>query len=171
MSEDTGGSLHLRWQWLILLATVAGVLYLLAPVLMPFVAAALFAYLADPIVDRLERWMNRSLAVCLVFLVVSLVVVLILLLLVPFVERQISAFLTQLPIWLGWFQTRATPWLEARFGISPDILDTQQIFDALQAHWKEAGGFAASVLGKVSKSGMAVVGWVINLVMVRVVGF
>jgi predicted PurR-regulated permease PerM len=169
--NDANDGLHLRWQWLILLAVIGAALYLLAPVLMPFVAAALFAYLADPIVDRLERWMTRSLAVSLVFLVVSLVVVLVLVLLVPFVERQISAFLAQLPVWLGWFQTRATPWLEARFGISPDILDTQQILDALQAHWKEAGGFAATVLGKVSKSGLAIVAWVLNLVMVPVVGF
>jgi predicted PurR-regulated permease PerM len=171
MIEDRGGNLHLRWQWLFLLLSIGGALYLLAPVLMPFVVAALFAYLADPIVDRLERRMTRALAVTLVFFVVSLVVVLVLLLLVPFVERQISAFLAQLPVWVGWFQARATPWLEARFGVSPDILDTQQILDALQAHWKEAGGFAASVLGKVSKSGMAVVGWVLNLVMIPVVGF
>ncbi|HEY6941317.1 AI-2E family transporter [Dokdonella sp.] len=171
MNESAPNGLHLRWQWLILLASVGVVFYLLAPVLMPFVAAALFAYLADPVVDRLERWMSRSLAVSLVFLVVTLVVVLILLLLVPFTERQIGAFLGQLPIWLDWFQTRATPWLETRFGISPDVLDTQRILAALQAHWKEAGGIAAGVLAKVSKSGMAVVGWVLNLVMVPVVAF
>ena len=47
------------------------------------VAAALFAYLADPLVDRLERRMNRGLAVSLVFLVGALVVVFALLLLVP----------------------------------------------------------------------------------------
>jgi predicted PurR-regulated permease PerM len=166
-----GNGLTLRWQWLILLAVIGGVFYLLSPVLMPFVAAALFAYLADPIVDRLERWMGRGAAVGLVFLVVSLVVIAILLLLVPFTEHQISAFLGQLPIWLSWFQTRATPWLEMRFGISPDMLDTQKILDALQANWKEAGGFAANVLGKVSKSGMTVVGWALNLVMVPVVAF
>jgi len=171
MNEGTREGLHLRWQWLILLASVGVVLYLLAPVLMPFVAAALFAYLADPIVDRLERWMGRGLAVCLVFLVVTLVVVVILLLLVPFTERQIGAFLGQLPVWLDWFQTRATPWLETQFGISPDVLDTQRILAALQAHWKEAGGIAAGVLAKVSKSGLAVVGWVLNLVMVPVVAF
>jgi predicted PurR-regulated permease PerM len=171
MNEGARDGLHLRWQWLILLASVGVVLWLLAPVLMPFVAAALFAYLADPIVDRLERWMGRGLAVCLVFLVVTLVVVVILLLLVPFTERQIGAFLGQLPVWLDWFQTRATPWLETQFGISPDVLDTQRILAALQAHWKEAGGIAAGVLAKVSKSGLAVVGWVLNLVMVPVVAF
>jgi predicted PurR-regulated permease PerM len=172
MSEGARGiGGHLRWQWLILLATVGGVVYLLAPVLMPFVAAALFAYLADPVVDRLERWMGRGLAVCLVFLVVTLVVIAILLLLVPFIERQIGAFLSQLPIWIDWLQARARPWLESQFGISPDVLDMQKIFDALQANWKEAGGFAANVLARVSKSGMAVVGWVLNLVMVPVVAF
>ncbi|MEP7042663.1 MAG: AI-2E family transporter [Dokdonella sp.] len=163
--------LDLRWQWLILLGVLGALLYLLSPVLMPFVAAALFAYLLDPVVDRLEPRIGRGLAVSLVFLVVLVVVVAIVLVLVPFIEHQISNFLTQLPIWVDWFQTRATPWLQARFGISPDILDTQKIIDALQANWKEAGGFAANALGRVSKSGLAVVGWLLNLVMIPVVAF
>jgi predicted PurR-regulated permease PerM len=163
--------LDLRWQWLILLCVLGAILYLLAPVLMPFVAAALFAYLLDPIVDRLEPRIGRGLAVSVVFLVVLIVVVAIVLVLVPFIEHQIGNFLTQLPIWVDWFQTRATPWLQARFGISPDILDTQKIIDALQANWKEAGGFAASAIGRVSKSGLAVVGWMLNLVMIPVVAF
>jgi predicted PurR-regulated permease PerM len=168
-SETT--KLALRWQWLILLLVLGGVLYLLSPVLMPFVAAALFAYLADPVADRLERWMGRGLAVSLVFLVMAVVVTAIVLVLVPFIERQIGNFLAQLPVWVEWFQTRATPWLEARFGISPDVLDTQKLIGALQANWKEAGGFAATVLARVSKSGMAVVGWALNLVMIPVVAF
>jgi predicted PurR-regulated permease PerM len=173
MTENGAGEtrLALRWQWLILLLVLGGIIYLLSPVLMPFVAAALFAYLADPIVDRLERWMGRGLAVSLVFLVMTIVVIGFVLVLVPFIERQISSFLTQLPVWVDWFQTRATPWLEARFGISPDILDTQKLIGALQANWKEAGGFAAAVLARVSKSGLAVVGWTLNLVMIPVVAF
>jgi predicted PurR-regulated permease PerM len=163
--------MDLRWQWLILLFVVGAIVYLLSPVLMPFVAAALFAYLADPVVDRLERWMGRSFAVSLVFLVVIVILVVIVLLLVPLIERQIGNFLAQLPTWVDWFQTRATPWLETRFGISPDVIDTQRIFDALRENWKEAGGFVATLLARVSKSGMAVVGWVLNLVMIPVVAF
>lgn len=164
--------IDLRWQWLILLAVIASILYLLSPVLMPFVAAALFAYLADPIVDRLERrGVGRGLAVSLVFLVVLVAVIGIVLVLVPFIEHQISNFLVQLPIWLAWFQTRATPWLQTRFGISPDVLDTGKITEALQANWREAGGFAATVVGKVSKSGLTVVGWLLNLVLIPVVAF
>jgi predicted PurR-regulated permease PerM len=174
MSGDPqrAGGLALHWQWLILVLVLGAVLYLLAPVLTPFVVAALFAYLTDPLVDRLERrGLGRGLAVTLVFLVGSVVVIAALLVLVPFIERQIGNFLAQLPVWVDWFQNRATPWLEARFGLSLEILDTRQLIDALQANWKEAGGFAASVLGGVSKSGMAVIGWVLNLVMIPVVAF
>ena len=90
-----------RWQWLILIGIVGFVIWLLAPVLMPFVIAALFAYLGDPLVDRLEKRMTRTLAVCLVFLVMVIVVVAILLVLVPFIERQIGNFLAQLPTWIA----------------------------------------------------------------------
>ncbi len=163
--------LDIRWQWLILIGIVGFVIWLLAPVLMPFVAAALFAYLGDPLVDRLERRMNRSLAVTLVFLVMIVVVVAIVLVLVPFIERQIGNFLAQLPTWIEWFQTRAAPWLEAHFGISTGVLDTQKLIGMLQTHWKEAGGVATTVLARVSKSGLTVVGWTLNIVMIPVVAF
>ena len=44
-------------QWFILAVVIAGgwLLYLLAPVLTPFLLSALLAYLGDPLVDRLER--------------------------------------------------------------------------------------------------------------------
>jgi predicted PurR-regulated permease PerM len=164
-------SLDIRWQWLILIGVIGFVIWLLAPVLMPFVIAALFAYLGDPLVDRLERKMPRTLAVSLVFLVMLVVVVAIVLVLVPFIERQISNFLAQLPNWITWFQTRAAPWLEEHLGISTDVLDTQQIIGVLQSNWKEAGGFATAVIAKVSKSGLTIVGWALNIVMIPVVAF
>ncbi len=160
-----------RWQALALVLAIGAVFYLLGPVLMPFVAAALFAYLFDPLVDRMERRMNRGIAVSLVFLVAAVLFIASLLLLVPFIERQISNFLQQLPVWVGWFQTRAAPWLQQYFGFSPEVLDTQKIFETLQKHWKEAGGIATTVVAQVSKSGLALVGWVLNAVMVPVVAF
>ena len=54
----------LRTNWLIAIALVGGLLYLLAPVLTPFVAAALLAYIGDPLADRLQRLrLPRTLAV------------------------------------------------------------------------------------------------------------
>jgi len=163
--------LDLRWQWLILLGAIGVVLYWLRPVLMPFAIAALFAYLLDPVVDRLERRLGRGLSVALVFLVAAILVIGVVLVLVPFVEQQIGNFLAQLPVWVAWFQAHAVPWLHDRFGVSPEVLDTQRIFEALRENWQQAGGFAASVVAKVSKSGLALVGWVLNLVMIPVVAF
>jgi len=163
--------LDIRWQWLILIGIAGFVIWLLKPVLAPFVLAALFAYLGDPIADRLEKRMPRQVAVSLVFLVMIIVVVAILLVLVPFIERQISNFLAQLPSWINWFQTKAAPWLEQHLGVSTDVLDTQRLISVLQDNWKEAGGFATTVIAKVSKSGLTIVGWALNIVMIPVVAF
>jgi len=164
--------LNLRLKWLIVALALAGVLYILGPVLTPFTIAALFAYLWDPVVDCLERWrMSRTLAVCLVFAVMFILFVLMLIGLVPFTERQIGHFLAQLPEWINWFQIQASPWLQEHFGVSADVLDSQQVIGVLQEHWKEAGGTVAGVLASVSKSGLALVSWTIHFVVVPVATF
>ena len=62
-----------RLNWLIALALAGWLLYLLAPVLTPFIAAALLAYIGDPLADRLQRLrMPRTLAVVSVFLLTLL---------------------------------------------------------------------------------------------------
>lgn len=170
MSERDGW--NLRLQWLLLIGLLGAALYLLGPALAPFVVAALFAYLFNPLVEWMQRHgIGRALGTSLVFLVLSLVLIGIVLVLIPFIERQIGKLLAQLPTWIGWFQSEASPWLEQHFGISAGVFDTQQVFDMLQKHWKEAGGVAAGVLAKVSKSGMAVVAWVLNAVIIPVAGF
>ncbi len=59
--------------WLMFGVVAIGGLYLLAPVLTPFLFAALLAYLGDPLIDRLEaRKISRSWAVTLVFGVIIL---------------------------------------------------------------------------------------------------
>ena len=45
----------LRLNWLIAVALTGWLFYLLAPVLTPFVAAALLAYMGDPLADRLQK--------------------------------------------------------------------------------------------------------------------
>lgn len=168
----TENSLDVRWKWLILVAAIGFVLYLLGPVLSPFVAAALFAYLFNPLVEALERrGVGRAWGVSLVFIVLTLALVGIVLVLIPFIERQIANFLEQLPRWTAWAQNVASPWVEAHLGISLGSFDSQGIVGMLQAHWKEAGGFAAAVVAGVSKSGFAVLGWVLNAVIVPVAAF
>ena len=164
--------IDVRWKWLMLSVVVVFVLYMLGSSLTPFIVAALFAYLFNPLVERFERWgMSRTLAVCLLFVLLTLVFAGILIGLVPLIERQISNFLSQLPSWIDWFRANATPWFSDRLGMDVEIPDMRQITDMLQQYWKEAGGVAATIVAKVSKSGLAIVGWMLNLVIIPVAAF
>jgi len=165
-------TMQLRWQLLALVLLLGVAFWLLAPVLTPFAVAAMFAYLFDPLADRLERWkLSRGTAVTIVFLGLLLLVVLILLLLVPFLERQIASFVKHFPDWVAWFQNVAVPWLNQKFDMNLETPDSSQIAGIVQEHWKEAGGAAAVVLASVSKSGLAVVTWAVHVIVVPVVFF
>lgn len=152
---------------------VAGwLVWLLAPVLTPFAAGALLGYLGDPLVDRLQKLrLSRTLAVCVVFGAMLLVLVLALLLLVPLIESQVTRLIQSLPAYLDWIQNRLAPWVQDRFGAGAEVLDVDQLAVVLREHWQQAGGIAATVLGSISRSGMAVIGWIMTLVLIPVVAF
>jgi predicted PurR-regulated permease PerM len=161
-----------KWQLVALCLLLGGAVYLLAPILTPFVAAALLAYLGDPLVDRLEaRKLSRTAAVCVVFSMMTLAMVIFLLLLVPMVERQIGRFVERLPDYLAWGEGTALPWIEAQTGFTIEGFELTSLVDVLKGHWQQAGGFAAALVGGISKSGMAVVLWLTNLLLVPVVTF
>ena len=88
----------LRMNWLIAIALVGWLLYLLAPVLTPFVAAALLAYIGDPLADRLQRLkLPRTLAVVAVFVLTFLMLGLLVMLVGPLIRSQVGALLDALP--------------------------------------------------------------------------
>ncbi len=161
-----------RWQLIALVLLICVVLYLLAPVLTPFAVAAIFAYLFDPLVDRLQRLkLSRTLATTIVFLVLLILMIVVLLLLIPYLQRQIATLIRHLPDWIAWVQNEGVPWLNAKFDLSLEAPDMQSIVGVLQEHWKEAGGIAATVVAVLSKSGFAIVGWIIHIVVVPVAFF
>lgn len=162
----------LRWQMLALFVLLCAAFYYLSPVLTPFAIAAMFAYLFDPLADLLERWkLSRTTAVSIVFLALSLVVTLILLLAIPYLSRQVAAFIGHLPQWLAWMQDVALPWLHERFELDFEMPDMQKVITVLQSHWKEAGGIATTVVAGISKSGFAVISWITRLVVIPVAFF
>lgn len=163
---------NLRWQMLALFVLLMAAFYFLSPVLTPFVIAAMFAYLFDPLADVLERWkLSRTTAVSIVFLALSFVVVLILLLLIPYLSRQVAAFIGHLPQWLAWMENVAVPWLHERFELDFEMPDMQKLIAVLQDNWKEAGGIATTVVAGISKSGFAVISWITRLVVIPVAFF
>lgn len=166
-----------RWQWLAIIAVAGWLVWLLSPILMPFMLAAMFAYLGDPLVDRLERLRlgrlkpGRGLAASIVFLVMLLVVVLALMLLVPMVQRQIARFVASLPAYAAWVTHDAAPWLEQQLHIPASEFDVSSLIARVREHLDTLGGVAAAVLGYATRSGLALVGVSVAVVLVPVVTF
>jgi predicted PurR-regulated permease PerM len=161
-----------RWQGAGVVAAIGVVLWLLSPVLMPFAVAAGFAYLGDPIADRLERWkMSRTVAVSLVFTCMLLIVAGALLLLVPLLQQQVRNLIDNVPHYVAWVRDTALPWLQVHLHLSTDTFDSQKLVDTLKEHIGSVSGMAAAVLGKLSRSGFGLVAGLANLVLIPVVTF
>jgi predicted PurR-regulated permease PerM len=161
-----------RWQLLAITAAIVFLIWLLAPVLMPFAVAAMLAYLGDPLADRLERvGLSRNWAATLVFVVLLMAFIGVLLLLVPLVARQIENLVDNLPRYGEWARNTAWPWLQAKLHLDPRMFDSDRLLAAIKAHMASIGGVATVVIGKVSRSGLGIVLWLTNLVLIPVVAF
>ncbi|HEY0662178.1 MAG TPA: AI-2E family transporter [Lysobacter sp.] len=162
-----------RLQWTALGFGALWLLWLLAPILTPFVIAAMLGWLGDPLVDRLERaGRSRNVAVTLVFAAMTLILILVLVILIPLIERQIATLIESMPHYRDWFVLTAVPWLEARTNIEiSSWLDLNHLIELVRSNWDRAGGVASTMLGYLSRSGFALLGWVANIVLLPVLTF
>jgi len=161
-----------KWLIFAFIAGSAWLIYLLAPVLMPFAFAAMLAYLGDPLTDKLETYqLSRTKAVLVVFSAMTLVFVLVLLLLVPVLEYQVEHFVSSLPAYVAWLNETVIPWAQRRFHLAIRPINLNQIVNLVKGHWEQAGGIAAAIMSSVSHSGGVVAEWLMNLLLIPVVTF
>jgi predicted PurR-regulated permease PerM len=160
----------LRLNWLIATAILGWLFYLLAPVLTPFIAAALLAYMGDPLADKLQRFkMPRTLAVVLVFVLTFVVLALVVLLVGPLIKSQVSALFVALP---DIARNVEQVWL-------PTVMDWLSIEDdsdvgigAFLARYSEmVGSWSGKILLGVGKSGGALAAAVISLFLLPILTF
>ncbi len=160
----------LRINWLVAIVVTGWLFYLLAPVLTPFVAAALLAYIGDPLADRLQKLkMPRTLAVVCVFLITFLAIGLLILLIGPLIGAQVGALFDALPdiakkaeeVWLptvmGWLNMEAG----ADVGLSAFLANYSEMF----------GSWSGKVLTSVGKSGGALAAAVLSLFLIPIITF
>ena len=160
----------LRFNWLIAIALSGWLLYLLAPVLTPFVAAALLAYLGDPFADRLQTMkMPRTLAVVVVFLCTFLILALLVLLVGPLISSQVGALFDALPeivrkvdeVWLPTLRQ----WLDMEDGAEVGL-------GAFLAQYSDmVGSWSGTILSTLGRSGGALMAAVISLFLVPILTF
>ncbi len=162
-----------RWQWLAFSVTIVVLVWLLAPVLTPFVISMLLGYLGDPLVDRLERArLGRTTSVFVVFFTMILMLALVVLLMGPLLSDQIRHFVEQMPTYAAWLRNTVLPWinLHTHLDLSPYI-DPQQLATMLREHWEKAGGVAENVIGGLSRSSVLLFEFFTNLCLVPVLSF
>lgn len=115
MTVSTSQRHMLAWSGLALIAAL--MLWLLAPVLTPFVVAAVLAYALHPLVERIAaRRMPRLAAVVLVEVAALVLVAALLLLVVPVLGKELPLLKAQVPVLLDKLNQSLAPWL-AQWGI------------------------------------------------------
>jgi predicted PurR-regulated permease PerM len=161
-------------KWLILVLIIASgyLLYLLAPILTPFLISLFLAYIGDPAVDRLEAIkFSRTLSVVFVFFLMLIIGLCILLVVFPLIEDQIRRLLMRIPDMIDWLQSEFIPWVSQRFGLQPDSIDLAGLKQSLMGHWQAVGNIAGKFLAKISASGQLILLWVSYILLVPVVTF
>ncbi len=115
--------------WTGLAGVTALVLWLLGPVLMPFVVAAVLAYVLSPLVRGFQRVCGRRVprlvSVVLVEVLFLLMLVALFTLLIPILAHELPRMRDQVPVLIERLQNDIAPWRQAK-GI-PVMLNSASI--------------------------------------------
>lgn len=148
-------------------------LYLMRAVILPFVAAFILAYMLNPLVTRLARYMNRMLAIVVVYFASAVVMGALLVWFVPVLWGQLTLAWESLPLAVEWYNTTARTWISQHMGGRPMPLEVDVISNALieyaQKNYQVAD--AQSLIKKALNSGMVVANNIGMLVMVPILTF
>ena len=163
-----------RWAFFALL--LAFVLYQLGPVITPFLAAAILAYICDPLVDKLsvigtqKLRIGRTFATTLVLFALFAMITSIVLILIPLIQKQSLLIAERLPTLSDNFRTYVEPWLKEKLGIDLAI-DISQIQQIIRSHWQETGNVLSVIFKTAGAKGLALIGVIANLLLLPVVLF
>lgn len=143
------------FSWIALAAVLTLALWLLAPVLTPFVVAAVLAYALHPLVERLHaRGLPRVLAVLVVEVLALTAALAVLLLIVPVMAKELPLLKAQVPVLLDRLNTALGPLL-GRLGINftLDVASIKawlaQLMDANTDEWLATALASARIGGSV----------------------
>ena len=160
----------LRLNWLVAVALTGWLLYLLAPVLTPFIAAGLLAYMGDPLADRLQKFkIPRTLAVVIVFLSTFLFLALLILLVGPLIKTQISALFQALPDIARQVEQVWLPTLLGWLNVEPG--DDVGVGAFLARYSDMVGSWSGKILMGVGKSGGVLAAAVLSLFLIPIITF
>lgn len=174
--QNSTGNLLTNNRGLILFAAFAFLLYLLLPVLTPFLIAGILAYINDPLVDKLSKLnigkfeFDRTLATVLVMVAIFGAIFLLFIILIPLLQKESLLIAERLPAFIARLRDSIEPWLVNNFGIHFDV-DSAKIQEIITKNWKTAGDLLGDTLKLAGSHGMALIGVLANILLLPVVLF
>lgn len=158
--------------WLGIGLLALALLWLLTPVLAPFVVAAVLAYALTPVVDWLDArcrgWMPRVVAVVVVELLLLIAGLSLLLLVVPILSKELPLMRAQVPVLLESLNQWAKPLL-GQFGVKLALdIESVKVFllKYLNANFEDA---FSSLLSSLKLGGSVALALIGNVVLIPVV--
>lgn len=168
--------------WWVAALSVCGLIYLLSPILTPFLIAAILGYIANPLVNKIDALHfsgfnnkfsyspSRTIATLLVMALLFALLILFLLIVIPLMQKEFLLLSQKLPVYFNIAKTNLEPWLLKNFGVAFNV-DYAQIRQILTENWKTAGNFAKDIALGIGNQGMAILGWFANMVLIPLVLF
>lgn len=157
-------------QGLAILLLLTVLLYWLGPVLSPFLAAAIFAYICQPLVSRLScKKMSRTTATLLVMGGLLILGGLLAMLLFPLLRSEIDALLLRLPDLIEVVRDKL---FSAQAQLGQGAQWGQDSWKSLlTGHLQDAGSVANKLLPWLSGGGAAILGVLMNLLLIPLAMF
>ena len=161
---------------LLIATTFALLIGLLGPILMPFIVAAIFAYVLTPWVDRVcalsikKRSLPHSIVATLFVILTIAATLALVLIMVPILQKQIPQLQNQIPQFFDKLDVTLGPLLQ-ELGIKVHI-DASGIKSMITDHLATSGDvIGKAVLSSIRVGGTAVLGMIANLVLIPIVLF
>ncbi len=156
--------------WLSVGVLLLALLWLLTPVLTPFVAAAVISYVLNPGVDWMaQRRIPRALGVLIAIVALALLIAALLLVVLPILADQLPLLRQRVPALLAKIDMAIGPWLrQVGLGTKLDIPALQK---AIAARLAAGDGTGTALLTWLRIGGSALMGWAATLFLIPIVLF
>jgi predicted PurR-regulated permease PerM len=155
--------------WAAALAAFAAMLWLLSPVLMPFIAGMALAYLLDPLTRQVERiGLGRGLSALIVIALIIVTIIVIVSLVAPILGTQLFDFIDNIPGYVERLRALIADreWLTKLFG--GQTADSGKSIGGLMA---QGASWLAAFMASLWSGGRALVSVLSLLVITPVVAF
>lgn len=164
-------------QWIAITAVISWLIYLLEPILTPFIVAAILAYICDPWVSKLSAlsllrgWkIPRAVAALLVMVALVGLLTLLVLIMLPLLQKEANHFMTSLPTLLDTARLKLLPLLQQYLNLNLQW-DNEALKNLFLSHWQSAGGAAVKVLPWLGGSGAMLLALLMNVLLIPLVLF